>query len=202
MPDLQTDRLILRKISTIDFLDMYEYASNPEVTRYLLWSPHPDIESTKSYLDGVQKEYKKGNFHDWAIVYRENQKMIGTVGFTRVDFNNRTGEVGYVLNPAYWGRGIAKEAVREVISYAFMNLSLERVEARYMEGNTASLAVMKACGMKYEGTLRKMMLVKGLFRNIGICSILREEFEGDNNYDKLRDKYKKTYRPRWYDRLR
>jgi len=202
MPELHTERLLLRKMSVSDCADMYEYAQRPEVTKYLLWSPHPDMQSTKSYLESVQKEYKKGAFHDWAIVYKENNKMIGTVGFTRVDLNNRTGEVGYVLNPAYWGKGIAREAVKEVIAYGFSMLNLERIEARYMEGNAASLAVMKACGMTYEGMFRKLLYVKGLFRNIGICSILREEFERDTNYDAYREKYKKTYRPRWYDRLR
>lgn len=176
MPELTTSRLTLRKMLPKDAKDMYEYACREDVTEYLLWSAHPNVGYTAKYLKYIQGEYKKERFFDWAIIWNENQKMIGTVGYTELDMQNKCAEIGYVLNPLYHNRGIATEAVSRVIRYAFCELGMQRVEARYMIQNSASLRVMEKCGMKAEGILRSKMLVKGIYRDIGICSILKEEY--------------------------
>ena len=175
-PVLTTSRLTLRKLMPRDAADMFAYASQEGVTEYLLWNPHPGLAYTERYLKYLQTEYKKERFFDWAIVYTEEDKMIGTVGFTQLDKENLVAEVGYVINPAYAGRGIATEAVSAVIGYAFCTLGMQRVEARYMIGNDASLRVMEKCGMQKEGVLRSALLVKNVRRDIGICSILRNEY--------------------------
>lgn len=173
---LTTRRLTLRRLLVQDAKDMYSYASKECVTEYLLWSPHPGLSYTEKYLKCLQNEYKKERFFDWAIVYTEEDKMIGTVGFTQLDKENLVAEIGYVVNPAYAGRGIATEAVGAVLGYAFDTLGMQRVEARYMIGNDASVRVMEKCGMKKEGILRSALLVKDVRRDIGICSILRKEY--------------------------
>lgn len=173
---LETGRLLLRRMAVADATDMYEYACLGEVTRYLLWQEHPNLSYTERYLRYVQGEYRKGRYFDFAIVYKENGKMIGTVGFTELDMTSHTAEIGYVINPAYSGRGIATEAVSAFLNYAFMELDMERVEGRYMAENAASRRVMEKCGMHFEGVLRSLMEVKGVRRDIGICSILKEEY--------------------------
>ena len=154
-----------------------------EVTRYLLWSPHPDITHTRDYLRYIASRYATGSFYDWAVVLKSNGKMIGTCGFTSFDSPHDSAEIGYVLNPAYHGMGIATEAVRAILSFGFDRLALHRIEARFMEGNTASLRVMEKVGMRFEGYQRESMFVKGTYRTIGCCSVLRSE------YDKSLQKY-------------
>ena len=73
--------------------------------------------------------------------------------------------------------GIAVEAVREVMRFGFETLQLHRIEAKFIEGNTASLRVMEKTGMRFEGYHRDSMLIKGTYRTIGVCGILREEYE-------------------------
>jgi len=175
MPELKTDRLVLRKVSLDDIDDMYEYAKDADLTKYLTWSPHPDKAYTFEYVSYLQSRYKSGDFFDWAVVL--DGKMIGTCGFTRFNFQHNVGEIGYVINPDYHGRGIATEAVKEVIRFGFENLSLNRIECRFMIENSASRRVMEKNGMTFEGMLRQGMLVKGVYRDIGVCSILRSEFE-------------------------
>ena len=177
MPTICTERLILRKISLDDIDDMYEYASNSKLTEYLTWSPHPDKAYTFEYVSYLQTRYKSGEFFDWAIISKESGKMIGTCGFSRFDFRHNFGEIGYVVNPDYHGRGIATEAVRAVIGFGFENLALNRIECRFMMGNDASRKVMEKNGMSFEGTIRQGMLVKGVYRDIGICSILQSEYK-------------------------
>ena len=156
--------------------DMYEYACQSEVTKYLTWSPHPSREYTRDYLAYVQKQYEDGEYYDWALIFKDEMKMIGTCGFTSFDDENNAGEIGYVLNPDYWGRGLAAEAVREVLKFGFQRLNLHRIEAKHIEGNNQSRRVMEKCGMSYEGTHRSSMYIKGEYRTICICAILREEY--------------------------
>lgn len=176
IPTLKTERLTLRKMKVTDAADMYEYSKDPNVTKYLLWESHADISQSLEYLRFLQDKYRAGNFYDWAIVFRENNKMVGTCGFTTLDFSNNSAEVGYVLNRQYWGNGIAPEALNAVIRFGFLELNLHRIEARYMAENLQSRRVMEKCGMTFEGIKRSSMFVKDNYRDIGSCSILSDEY--------------------------
>jgi len=176
MPTIETKRLTLRKMRLSDSDDMYAYAKDPGVTKYLLWSPHPDEEYTYRYLEYVNGCYQKGEFYDWAVVLREERKMIGTCGFTRFDYDNNGAEIGYVLSPDYWGRKIAPEAIWAILRFGFITLNLHRIEAKFMEGNERSRRVMEKCGMTFEGAHRSSMLIRNEYKTIGVCAILSEEF--------------------------
>ena len=175
-PNLTTERFILRPMSLDDTDDMYEYAKNADVTKYLTWSPHPDKTYTFEYLTYIQTRYKAGEFYDWSIVCKDSGKMIGTCGFTRFDYKNDLAEIGYVINPRYQGQGVATEVVSRIITFGFENLMLNRIEARFIEGNNASRRVMEKSNMNFEGILRGSALIKGDYKNIGVCSILRKDF--------------------------
>jgi len=176
MPTLKTERLSLRPMHVIDTEDMFDYARRAEVTKYLLWSPHPSVSYTKDYLKYIQSRYALGDFYDWAVIDRESRRMIGTCGFTKIDTVNNSAEIGYVLNPDFWGRGIAAEAAMRVLEFGFCELSLQRIEARFMQGNEASLGVMKRLGMTFEGYHKDAVYAKGEYRTVGYCAITRDEF--------------------------
>ena len=177
LPELITPRLTLRQLSLIDVGDMYEYTSRNDVAKYVTWYPHPDRAYTNDYLHYLSTRYAAGMFYDWAIVYEPDCKMVGTCGFTSFNFPADSAEVGYVLNPDYWGKGIMQEALTHVLAFGFERLGLNRIEARYVEENERSRHVMERVGMTFEGILRDGMLVKGKYVNVGICSILRSEWE-------------------------
>ena len=146
-PTLSTERLTLRKIAVCDARDMFSYSCLDEVTKYLLWDAHPTEEYTKNYIEYLQERYAAGDFYDFAIVSKETDRMIGTVGFTTFDLPNRSAEVGYVVSPSYQGRGYATEALKRLISFGFEILGLSRISAVCMDGNAASLRVMEKCGL-------------------------------------------------------
>ena len=176
LPELTTERLTLRKMLVADTSDMYEYASRQDVTTYLTWQPHPDRDYTREYLQYLGSRYSAGMFYDWAVVYEPDCKMIGTCGFTSFNCSSDSAEVGYVLNPEYWGRGIAVEALERILAFGFEELGLHRIEARFIDGNDRSRRVMEKAGMSFEGVMREAMLVKGSYVNVGICSILESEW--------------------------
>ena len=178
IPTLETQRLIMRKITPKDTDDMYEYSKDPNVTRYLLWYPHADREYTKAYVKLLQRQYKRGEFFDWGLELKETGKMIGTCGITSVDYQNNSCEIGYVISEKFWNMGYATEAVKRVLRVCFDTFGFRRVEALHMEGNDASGAVMKKCGMKKEGTLRDAIFVKDEYRTVCVWSILLSEYCG------------------------
>lgn len=173
MPTLYTERLILRPMRISDAYDMYEYASREDVTKYLLWSPHSSLFQTKEYLAYIEQRYKSADFYDWAVTLADTGKMIGTAGFTRIDCPNDCGEIGYVLNPDYHGKGIATEAASRIVQFGFEELRLHRIEAKFMRGNDASLRVMQKLGMTFEGYHEDSIFVKGSYRTVGYCAIIR-----------------------------
>ena len=177
IPQLETERLILRRMKPSDSEDMYDYARREEVTRYLAWNPHKSRDYTRQYLEYIAGHYAIGDFYDWAIVDKVSGKMIGTCGFTRFDFQSDSGEIGYALNPDFWGREIALEASREVMRFGFERLMLNRIEAKHLAGNDASARVMKKLGMSFEGTHRGAMMIKGGYRDVSVYAILRSEYE-------------------------
>ena len=181
MPTLKTERLSLRPMHIIDAEDMYDYAKRADVTEYLLWSPHTSISYTKDYLRYIQDRYSLGDFYDWAVVDKESGRgegrMIGTCGFTSFNCPHDSAEIGYVLNPDYQGRGLATEAVRRVLEFGFDELGLHRIEARFIQGNTASLRLMGRVGMTFEGYARESMRIKGRYADIGYAAVLLNELK-------------------------
>ena len=180
IPTLQTERLTLRGMRVSDAEDMYAYAKDEPVTRYLTWTPHPNLHHTKEYLTYIGQRYRTGDFFDWALICKEDGHMIGTCGFTAFHFSSDSAEIGYVLNPAYHGQGLATEAVREVIRFGFEELSLHRIEAKFMMENIRSQKLMERVGMQLEGYAREALKIKGSYRTIGTCSILKREWEQQN----------------------
>jgi len=174
IPTINTERLTLRKITQADLNDVYEYGKDTSVSKYLLWSPHPDEYYTRRYLAYLEKKYKEQEFHDWGIEFCG--KMIGTVGFTSFDLQNNSAEIGYVLNSSYWGKGIAAEAAKEIIKFGFERLGLARIFAKCLVENEVSKIVMKKCNMQYEGILRAAVLCKNQYKDVTVYAITAEDY--------------------------
>ncbi len=176
IPPMETERLTLRAMKVSDADDMYAYAHRESVAVYLTWYPHRNLDETRAYLTEIGRRYRTGDFYDWALICREDGHMIGTCGFTSFNYAADSAEVGYVLNPTYQGRGLATEALQAVMEFGFRELSLHRIEAHYMKGNDPSRRLMERVGMTFEGFARESMKIKGRYRTIGTCAILRDEF--------------------------
>ena len=172
----ETPRLLLRRIDLCDVRDMYAYSSCENVTEYLLWSPHQSEYITRCVVEKLKRDYREGMYHELAVIFKETGKMIGTCGITSVDTANYSAEIGYVLSSEYWGNGLAFEAASVLQNFAFCELGANRVEAKYIVGNENSRRVMEKLGMRFEGIQRSKLFVKGAFRDIGIYSVLADEY--------------------------
>ncbi|WP_245807668.1 GNAT family N-acetyltransferase [Halobacillus massiliensis] len=178
LPVLETERLILRKISKSDVNDMYAYGSNPLVSEYVTWETHTCQEDTEGFIDLILEGYLNKEKALWAMELKANGKMAGTIDFVSIDKKHRSGELGYVLSDKFWGQGLTTEASRKVIEFGITELGLERIQARCLAENIGSQRVMEKAGMTFEGTLRKGFFAKGKFHDLKVYSILREELQG------------------------
>jgi ribosomal-protein-alanine N-acetyltransferase len=176
LPELETERLLLRKMRLDDARAMFAYASDPEVTRYVLFETHRSIEDSEAFLRLAVEGYERGDFGGWGVVLKDSGAFVGTCG---VDYGyapeHARAELGYVLSREHWGKGLIPEAVRAVIRFGFGRMELNRIQARCIAENTASARVMEKAGMTYEGTLREYQLIKGAYRDMKFYSILRRE---------------------------
>lgn len=176
LPEIETPRLILRKVNPGDAEAIYAYASRPDVTAYLSWPAHRSLEDTYLFIQGLLYRYAEGTAADWGIVLKDEGRFLGSIGFANISRLHGYGEVGYVLHPDYWGRGIVTEALSAVIDFAFTH-GLNRIEANHAVENPASGRVMEKAGMTFEGILRKRCCLQGQYRDMKMYAILREEWE-------------------------
>jgi [ribosomal protein S5]-alanine N-acetyltransferase len=177
IPSLETERLFLRKVKLDDLDDIFEFSSDAEVAHHMTWEANTSKEETLgNFVNVVIERYKKGQSADWAIVYKESQKVIGTCAFVDWSNQHRKAEIGYVLNKNYWGYGFATEAIKELIKFGFECTNLNRIEGGCDTDNIASENVMLKVGMTFEGTLRKSEFIKGEFRDTKVFAILKEDF--------------------------
>ncbi|WP_276540977.1 GNAT family N-acetyltransferase [Salipaludibacillus agaradhaerens] len=175
LPTLTTDRLMLRKITEEDAEDMFYYASDEEVSRYVTWDTHPSLKETKAFIDHILIKYENNELAPWGIVLKETNKLIGTIDFVTWTPAHRVAEIGYALSRKYWGDGIMTEAMKAVVKFGFQSMDLMRIEAKCFDINRGSARVMEKVGMRYEGTMRQAMIVKGKPRNLLLYAILKDD---------------------------
>ena len=175
---LETPRLILRGVTDADVDAIFEYAHNPNVSRYTLWEAHVDRQATLQFIrEYVKASYLEHSLDPMGICLKERPDwVIGTFGCRWNKRANRTMEMGFAIGESYWGQGITAEAARPVLDYVFANTVVERVQAHCMIENRASERVMQKLGMTLEGTVRRGLFHRGRFWDMRLYSILRGEW--------------------------
>ena len=164
---INTERLILRRFKIDDANDMYNnWASDPEVTRFLTWPTHSDVEITRNLLTDWISKYEEGDYFNWALEYKETGAVIGNISVVHLREDIDASEIGYCMSKAYWGKGIMPEALKAVIDYLFDEAEMNRIAACHDVNNPKSGRVMDKAGMKREGTLRSASK-----NNTGICDV-------------------------------
>lgn len=163
---LETDRLVLRRYVREDAAAMYKnWASDQEVTRFLMWPAHSGPEVSQSVMEDWLKRYSDENYYHWAIVWKDNgDEPIGDIAVVNMKEETSTAHIGYCIGRTWWHRGMTSEALKAVMDFLFDAVEVNRIESRHDPRNPNSGKVMKKCGMRYEGTLRSAD-----WNNQGIC---------------------------------
>lgn len=174
--ELTTNRLILRRFTADDAEAMYRnWASDDEVTKYLLWPTHESVDTTRAIIARWLEDYGRDDNYQWAIVFEG--EPIGSISVVHHNDRVEKAEIGYCMGRNWWHRGIMSEALAAVIAFLFDEVGCQRIEARHDPRNPHSGGVMRKCGMTFEGTHRRADR-----NNQGICdashyAILKEEYK-------------------------
>ena len=151
----ETSRLLLRRVIPSDESAIFEYGSDPDVTRYMDWPTHIRLSDTKAFIDSARAWWDAGEEYDWVITRREEDRAIGGVG-CRV--RGHSIDLGYVLSRSCWGQGYATEATGAVFAWSVAREETHRVWAACDIENIASVRVLEKIGMLRERILRKWAL--------------------------------------------
>lgn len=164
---IETKRLILRPFIAEDAQYMFHnWASDDEVTKYLMWPTHKKLSISENVLNAWVNNYNNKSYYQWAIVIKTKpEEPIGCIGVNNeIDDIIKMAHIGYCIGRRWWNTGIASEALKSVVEYLFEKVGVNRIESRHDPRNPNSGAVMRKCGMHYEGTLKQSD-----WNNQGVC---------------------------------
>ncbi len=179
MTRIETDRLVLRRFKLSDLNDFYDYAKNPNVGPNAGWDFHKSKKESLLLL----KNFIESN-EVWALELKENSKVIGSIGLhkDRKRENKSACMMGYVLGEDYWGKGLATEAAKAIIQYAFERMDASILSVYHYSFNERSKGVIMKCGFKFEGILRFSTVTQNGSVYDDCC------------YSMTREEYKNTYK--------
>ncbi|WP_099352491.1 GNAT family N-acetyltransferase [Fredinandcohnia onubensis] len=172
-PILETERLRLREIVHRDAQEIFNCFSNNDVTRYYGQDPLTKVEQAEQFVEFFAKNYKEKRGIRWGIELIETEELIGTIGFNAWSPKHKRAEIGYELQPQYWRKGYATEAVKRVITYGFDNLGLTRIGAVVFLENAASNELLTKLGFEKEGILRNNMYQNGVVHDTNVYSLVK-----------------------------
>lgn len=169
---LRTPRCILRPFRPADLAGVFEGLGDPRVVEHY-GVRYATLEGTTEQLDWYARIQREGTGQWWCICLAEApDRLIGACGVNDIDREHRRAEIGYWLLPAYWGRGLAQEAVAEALRHAFAHLGIHRIGADVDMGNHASAALLAALGFTREGVRRGYEMKDGRPIDLQLFSLL------------------------------
>jgi RimJ/RimL family protein N-acetyltransferase len=168
--------LCLHGIRPTDTAALFEIYSDRKALEY--WGKDPVNTPAEAWemIEENLKQVAAGSALIWGIILKETGQLIGTCVLFRINRQNRNGELGYILNRKFWGRGFMTEALTCLLDYAFNQQDFHRVEADTDPDNSASLAVLEKLGFQREGYFRQRWFVHGNWHDSVMLGLLRREF--------------------------
>ncbi|MEH2150139.1 GNAT family N-acetyltransferase [Nostoc sp.] len=177
---LETHRLLMRDFIETDWQAVFVYQSNPLYLRYSYWTHRTEkdvCEFIQMFID-QQKEQPRTKFQ-LAIILKEQNQLIGNCGIRVNDPEMREANIGYELNPQYWGQGYATEAAEAILKFGFEELGMHRIWSWCVAENLASVKVLEKIGMRREGHLQEKELIKGRWYDNFLYAILEHEWQAN-----------------------
>lgn len=176
-PNLESERLSLRRVDKKDAAEILELRSNVETMKYI---PRPLLKTTEDALEHIamiDEKIESSEGINWAITLKNNSELIGIIGFYRIKPEHLRAEIGYMLLPAYSGKGIISEAINKVMSYGFNEMHLHSVEGIIDPNNIASAQVLQKNGFIKEAHFKENEFYEERFLDTVIYSIINNRPE-------------------------
>lgn len=158
----------LKTFSSEAIDDFMEWATDNEVTKYMMWNSYTSISEAENFFANVVEK------HPWFKAICLGEKVIGSITLDKgKSFHNCKAELGYVIAKKYWGKGYATQAVNIAIQTAFQDLNIERIEAYVDPANIGSQRVLEKNEFVKEGLLKNCVVHKGLIKDRFLYALLK-----------------------------
>ncbi|MFI5219636.1 MAG: GNAT family N-acetyltransferase [Bacteroidia bacterium] len=176
-PVLETERLLLRKFRIEDASDFFAQRTNDEVWKYIDKPKTQSVEEALELINKILAAFENNEGIAWVMEIKETKKNIGNISFWRFEKENHRAEIGYLLLPEYWGKGIMKEAIDAIVDYGFKNIRIHSIEANVNPKNKASLKLLEKSGFVQEGYFKENYFFNGKFYDSAIFSLVNPNHE-------------------------
>lgn len=176
-PLLETDRLILRKVTSNDANSLLTYLSDIDVMKYMGLEPFVSIDDALDEISWYKSIFDKGTGIRWGISLKGQGKVIGSCGFLNKAAQHYRAELGFELSKEQRGKGIASEAIEAVVCYGFEQMNLQRIEALIEPPNIPSQKAVERQGFIREGLLRSYEYTCGKFDDLYMYSMLKQDYQ-------------------------
>lgn len=164
------EKISLRTLSSADIDDFMEWATDDEVTRFMMWDSYKSREDAEIFFKNVVEK------HGWFKAICLGEKVIGSMTLDKgKGAHSCKAELGYVLAKKYWGKGLVTQAIKNALVAGFTDLEVERIEAYVDPANVGSQRVLEKNGFTREGLLRNYVFQKGVVKDRYIYSITKNE---------------------------
>lgn len=174
-PKINTQRLVLRRLLKKDAAALFAIRNNAEAMRYIDRDPMKKLSEATKLITTVQNNEFENKAILWVISFKEMpEKMIGTICYWRIDPLNYRAEIGYILHPGCWNKGIMHEAIQPVIQYGFTKMNLHSIEAHINPANGASEQILIKNGFIKEGYFKECLFYNGRFLDTVVFSLLKK----------------------------
>jgi ribosomal-protein-alanine N-acetyltransferase len=174
-PTLQTERLILREVTMADSQDVLTLRGDIDAMRYI-WKPaSTTLDEARDLISRIRDGLEKNTAIGWAITLKNNPQLIGTIGFHQIDKQHHRAEIGYMLLPQYWNKGLMSEAIKKVLDFGFNTMELHSIQANIDPNNMVSAAILKKFNFEREAYFKENFFFNGKFMDSEIYSLLNKQ---------------------------
>ena len=174
-PEIETSRLLLRRIMKRDAPEILFLRSSNEVMQYIDRERAKSLGDAQDYINKIDAGIQNNDGIMWAITFLNKPgKLIGYIGYWRIVKEHYRAEIGYMLHPDYWRQGITKEALIVLADYAFNNMKLHSIEANVNPSNAASASLLESIGFVKEAYFKEDYYFNGAFHDTLIYSLLQK----------------------------
>jgi ribosomal-protein-alanine N-acetyltransferase len=175
VPEVETERLILRNMTSVNVDFILGHFSRNEINRYSSSDNITTLKEAQEYYEKYFAPTRSTRFR-LGLELKETSELIGTIGLHKWSKKDLCAELGYDLSQKYWGQGLMNEALEPIIRFGFERMKLNRIEATTNAENKRSIKLLEKNGFTREGVMRKKYYYKGKFQDDVMYSLLKDEW--------------------------
>ena len=171
-PELVTERLRFRQLLPGDADEVFKLRSDERVNKFLTRNQYKTFEEAGAFINKINRGIHNNEWIYWAITFRDDNKLIGTICLWNIQPENYRAEIGYELQPDHWGQKIMSEAMPRIIDYGFDTMKLHSIEADLDPGNFQSVLLLEKNGFIKEGHFKESTYFNGKFSDRIVFSLI------------------------------